>query len=308
MNNILLLIDGNALMHRSYHGMSRGHFQPTYNDMSVSMVYGFASTVINAVQHFNPRNIVVTFDTKEKTFRHEMDENYKAHRQKAPDDFYPQLPYIHEFVEATGIPSLMIPGFESDDLIGSISTQTQEQFNNVYILSGDLDFLQLVNDTIELVKFNGKIENSVHYGPTQTKARYDITPKQMIDFKAITGDSSDNYKGIPGVGPKTAAMLLNEYENINGIYQNLKKIKPKLQEKFTIHRDDLFLCQKLATIKTDIDHNQDLSIPSGWNEDDIKAFFTKVNFPSLTKRMEAPKKKQEVKKKKEADTAQGSLF
>lgn len=312
MNNTLLLLDGNALMHRAYHGIGKGHFIPTYDGKPVGMVYGFASTVINAWHHFQPKQMVITFDSKEKTFRHEIDDQYKAHRSKAPDDFYDQIDLLYEFVESTGLPVWKFPGYESDDLIGSLATyaDNQELFEKVYILSGDLDFLQLVNDRVKLAKFAGKIENAVHYGTEETVARYEITPKQMIDFKAIIGDSSDNYKGIPGVGPKTAAQLLNDHNTLDGIYKNLDSLKEQVRDKFIENKESAYHCQYLAAIKIDIPLGVDITQSVDINEESMISFLERVNFPSLARRLQNPHlaTKQTKKEKPKAEDQQASLF
>lgn len=284
--------------------------------MPVGMVYGFCSTLLRAIEFFTPEYMAVTFDTKEKTFRHDMDENYKAHRTAAPDDFYPQLPFIFESVKAMGLPNFAMPGFESDDIIGTLATQADEKGFDVRILSGDLDFLQLVTDKTKLVKFNGKIENSVHYGPQETVARYGIKPNQMVDFKAIVGDSSDNYKGVPGIGPKTAATLLQKYETIDSLYENLENLKPALKEKLVSSLDDLTLCRKLAAIHTDLDVHISEITRFGFSEDETVQFFEKMKFFALVSRFkilnnnyEQIKNKEHILQTKKVDNKdQMSLF
>ena len=156
-------------------------------------------------------------------------------------------------MESFELPALKKPGFESDDLIGTLARHGEAKHFDVRIISGDLDFLQLVSDHIKLIKLDGKIEQSIQYGPAETHARYGISPEQMIDFKAIVGDSSDNYRGIPGVGPKTAEKLLQRYETLDEIYSHLSEIEPlKLREKFEASREYVAHCQTLATICTDV--------------------------------------------------------
>ncbi len=277
-----LLVDGNALMYRAYYGIGRG-FVPVWEGMPVGMVYGFISTMINALDVIRPDILVVTFDTKEKTFRHEMDENYKAHREKAPDDFYPQIPFIFEFLEFMNIPSFKMPGFESDDIIGTLALKAEKKNLDVKILSGDLDFLQIVSQNIKLLKLNGKIEKSIEYGPAQTQARFAVKPSQIIDLKALSGDSSDNYHGIAGVGPKTAAKWLQSFKTLENLFANLEEVDDKSRKKLEDNRDYVFHCQKLAALKTD------LVVDFSFNEKfkmmkDGDAYFTKMKFPSLLSR------------------------
>jgi DNA polymerase-1 len=316
MNNPVILIDGNALMHRAYHGMARG-FVPQHDGQPVGMVYGFASTLINALEYFHPQSIIATFDNKEKTFRHKLDENYKAHRKSAPDDFYPQIPLVKECIEAFGISIFEKPGFEADDLIGTLATQAEQEGNEVFILSGDLDFLQLVSDKVKLAKLNGRLENSIIYGPTETEARYGITPEQMVDFKAIVGDSSDNYKGIPGVGPKTAAPLLQEWGSLDNILRNIDSLPSKIQEKIKTFKEQVLHCQTLAKIDTSVS----LETPPNFDSFQLESeapikFFTKIKFPSLRNRYEKLINKstrqvnvgQKNSSKKGSDSNQMSFF
>ncbi|MDH3324451.1 MAG: DNA polymerase I, partial [Candidatus Peregrinibacteria bacterium] len=256
--------------------------------------------------------LIVTFDTKEKTFRHEMDANYKAHREAAPDDFYPQVPFLYEFLEACEVQTLMKPGFESDDLIGTIATEAEKEDYDVYILSGDLDFLQLVSDKVKLAKFNGKLEDSIMYGPVETEARYGIKTDQMIDFKAICGDSSDNYKGVAGVGPKGAEKLLNEFKTLEDIYENLDKLAPKSKEKFEKDRDYVFHCKKLAEIHTSVDIEYEFE-KFHFAPETTKEFFEKMNFKSLLGRYEKvlrdyDKPPVEIKKKEPEEDKQMAMF
>ena len=279
----ILLIDGNALMHRSYHGIAKG-FMPILDGKPVGMVYGFTATLLNAIEYFHPHVMAVTFDTKEKTFRHEMDEAYKAQREKAPDDFYSQIPLVYEMLEAFHIPTLTQPGYESDDLIGTIAKEGESKNYDIRILSGDLDFLQLVSDHVQLVKFNGKIENSVFYGPKETEARLGVKVDQVVDYKAIIGDSSDNYKGIPGVGPKGAEKLLHEYKSLEGIYDHLQDLQPKLREKFETNQDYVFHCRKLAQLHFDVPHDFTFDSEFVLVPDTSSAFLEKMKFPSLISR------------------------
>ncbi len=279
----IILVDGNSLMHRSYHGVNKG-FIPVWKGMKIGMVYGFASMLLHIIDHFRPDTFIVTFDTKEKTFRHEADENYKAQREKAPDDFYVQIPYVYELLESFDIPVLKLPGFESDDIIGTLAHNANGKTHEVKILSGDLDFLQLVSDHISLVRFNGPVEQQIPYGPKETLARYGIEPKQMIDYKAIIGDSSDNYKGILGIGPKTALKLLQEFGTLEKIYKHVDELPDKVREKFEKQKDQALHCKALATIKTDVPIDFDLEKKFELHPDKIITFLEKMEFHSLVNR------------------------
>ncbi len=294
-------------MHRSYHGVNKG-FIPVWKGMKIGMVYGFGSMLLHIIQHFRPDTLIVTFDTKEKTFRHEADENYKAQREKAPDDFYAQIPYIYKLLENFEIPVLKLPGFESDDIIGTLAHSANDQEHDVKILSGDLDFLQLVSDNVSLVRFNGRIEQQIPYGPKETLARYGIEPRQMIDYKAIIGDSSDNFKGVLGVGPKTATKLLQEFGTLEKIYEHLDELAPKVKEKFETQKDQAIHCKMLATIKTDVPVDFDLNQKFELCPDKTIPFLEEMKFHSLVNRYHRlninivqPRKTEQKKKTKKGD-------
>lgn len=276
----IVLIDGNALMHRSYYGVNKG-FIPLYEGAPIGMVFGFTSTLLHIIDQFRPDQMFVTFDTKEKTFRHDMDEEYKAQRVKAPDDFYAQIPYVYEMLESFHIPLLLLPGYESDDIIGTIAKRSENKFpdSRIEIMSGDLDFLQLVDDRVRLEKFNGAFP--LQFGRNETVARFGIEPEQMVDYKAITGDVSDNYKGVAGVGPKSAASLLQKYKTLEGIYEHLDELPESLQTKFRNAREDAFHCQKLAQIHTDVPLEIPFEYKFEFTPESTNAFLEKMKFHSL---------------------------
>ncbi len=242
-----LLIDGYAMMFRSFYAV---RFSPMYKNTNINAVYGCATTIMQAIEQFNPDYLTVAFDAPEKTFRHEKDQNYKAQREKAPDEFIAQIPYVFELVEAFGIPLLIKPGFEADDIIGTLATQAAQKSIKTFIMSGDLDFLQLVSDDIKLARFNGKLPEI--FDRDKTIEKIGLPPEKIIDYKAICGDSSDNYKGIPGIGPKGAVDLLTKFESINGIYKNIDSLPDKQKQKFIDFKDDVFHCQDLATIHLNV--------------------------------------------------------
>ena len=274
------------------------------------MVYGFISTVLGVLQEFDPECILVTFDTKEKTFRHEIDPGYKANRSKAPDDFYCQMPYIYDGLKAFGIEYLAQPGFESDDLIGSCVKMAENQydFENIYIASGDYDFLQLVGDRVKLLKLNGAIDKSPLMGTEETQARFGVLPEQIIDYKALVGDSSDNYKGIEGLGPKTAENLFAKYKDLATMYESVEELPGKLQDKFKDQKDYVYHCQHLATIKTDIPLSVDMDPVYDLPFTEVESFLDDMGFPSLKGRLNRIRNKKLKEEKEKVNEAQGVLF
>lgn len=282
----VILIDGNALMHRSYHGMQKG-FIPQHNGMPVGMVYGFTNTLLRILQEGIPEYLIVTFDTKEKTFRHDLDPEYKAQRSKTPDDFYAQMPLLEAMVQSTGALTYKKPGYESDDLIGTLAVAAKKLDKQVEIYSGDLDFLQLVDDTnITLMKYASFGSAIAPYKTAQTVARFGVLPNQIIDYKAIAGDSSDNYKGIPGVGPKTTKMLFDLHPTLDKIYANLDELKPKLKQKFEDNKEYAYHCQTLATIHTTVPMDIPFDAPWTLNVPGFAEFLESVRFSAIQRRFD----------------------
>ena len=222
----LVLIDSNALMHRAYHAL------PPLTDKNgqvVNAVYGFTSLLLKILREFSPDYIVCTFDMAAPTFRHNEYDDYKAHRVKAPEEFYTQIPKIKEIINAFGIPCYEKEGFEADDVIGTIAHEAPKIFGNkpfeIVILTGDLDTLQLINENVIVYTFKKGITDTVIYDEKAVKERYGLGSKQMIDFKGLRGDPSDNIPGVSGNGEKTAVKLLKEFGTIDYIYSNLDKVK-----------------------------------------------------------------------------------
>ena len=299
MTHNLVLLDGNALMHRAYYGVGKGQFIPIHNNMPVGMVYGFISTFLHVWRELEPTWLVITFDTKEKTFRHELDENYKAQREKAPDDFYAQIPLLYDFLSAAQIPYAKAPGFESDDLIGCLTHKARKTnlFDWIFIVSSDMDFLQLVDKKTQLIKLNGNMRKIEAFGVEETLSKLGIRPDQVIDYKALCGDSADNYKGLEGVGPKTASQLLQRYETIEGIYAVLEDLPEKLQAKFHTQKDVVLHCRTLATILEDCPVEMPFHQPYTLNQKGGEDFLMNIGFPSLLTRWKKLFQQQEPQQK-----------
>ncbi|MCF7796195.1 MAG: DNA polymerase I [Lentisphaeria bacterium] len=245
----LYLIDGSALAYRAHFAFIRN---PLINSKGqlVSAVYGFTNSVLRLLIDEKPRYIAVVMDTKEKTFRHEKYPDYKATREKMPDEMSAQLPVIDEILDGLAIPVLRKPGFEADDIIGTLSKQAARDGVQVKILTGDKDFAQLVN---ELVVIENPKDNSI-WTPEFVQENWGVPPENIIDLLGLMGDSSDNVPGVPGVGPKTAVKLLQTHRSIEKLYENIEDVKnPKLKEKLLAHKKQAFLSKDLVTIKTDME-------------------------------------------------------
>ncbi|MBI2057659.1 MAG: DNA polymerase I [Candidatus Yanofskybacteria bacterium] len=222
----LILIDANALVHRAFHALPP---LTSPQGMIVNAVYGFTSVLLKTIKDMRPDYMAAAFDLAGPTFRHEEFEEYKAHRKKAPDELYAQIPLIKEVLQAFGVEIFEQEGFEADDLIGSVTEQAKKVKDlQTVILTGDLDTLQLVEgDKVVVFTLRKGVTDMVTYNEKGVKERYGLEPCQVVDFKGLKGDPSDNIPGVPGIGEKTAMTLLQKYGTIENLYKELKKIKDK---------------------------------------------------------------------------------
>lgn len=287
----IILIDGNAILHRSYHAMPRFEV----DGRLVNAIYGFISILFHNIEKFKPEYLVVAFDVKGRTFRDEIFDEYKAKRVHPPQEFYDQIPDVHEFVKTMEIPLLTKEGFEADDIIGTISRRINGDLGNgeIIIVTGDQDTLQLVdNRTKVAMPAMGKIKETL-YDISAVIGKFGLAPDKIIDYKALSGDSSDNIPGVRGIGPKTAAELLHEFQTVENIYKYLddkkthEKIKPRTIELLQNNRKEAFMSKKLATIKTDVELDFKLSEAKlhDFDEQKVKNFLEKFRFRSLIQRM-----------------------
>lgn len=246
----LMIIDGNALIHRAFHALPP---LATKEGELVNAVYGFTTILFRALKDLRPSHVVVTFDVAGGTFRHEQYAEYKAHRTKQPDELYAQIPMVKDLVHTMGIPTVELKGFEADDVIGTISKQLDEAADiQSIIVTGDMDTLQLVDDNTRVYTMRKGISDTIMYDAKAVMERYGLEPGQMIDYKALRGDPSDNIPGVRGIGEKGALTLLKQYGTLEGIYKHLKEIKPDgLGKKLEEGKKDAFMSKELATIITD---------------------------------------------------------
>ncbi|MFZ4632020.1 MAG: DNA polymerase I [Patescibacteria group bacterium] len=282
----LIIIDGNALIHRSFHALPPT--LRTKKGVLVNAVYGFTSFLLKALNEFHPEYVVLTLDKKGPTFRHETYTEYKATRVKAPDELYEQIPLVKKVAEAFNIPIFELSGFEADDLIGTICEKTNSEKNlEKIIITGDMDTLQLINNKTKVYTMSRGLSDSVLYGDEQVRARYNLNPDQIIDYKALRGDPSDNIPGVKGIGEKTASDLLVEFKTLDGVYKAVKensdKIRPRILELLKEHKDNAYLSQDLATIRLDAPLKfslDDISFTS-FKLDNVLSIFSEFEFKSL---------------------------
>ena len=249
--NKLLLIDGNSIMNRAFYGIP----DMTTNDgRHTNAIYGFLNIILKVIEEEQATHICVAFDLKKKTFRHEMYEAYKGTRKGMPEELHEQMPRIKKILQAMHIRIVEQEGFEADDLIGTLSKKGEREGFAVTILSGDRDLLQLATDTV-LVRIpktkHGKTEVEDYYAKNVVET-YGVTPLIFIDMKGLMGDTSDNIPGVPGIGEKTAAKLLAEYGDLDGVYAAVDSMKAsKMKQNLIENKDLAYLSKTLATIKLD---------------------------------------------------------
>lgn len=286
----LLVIDGHALIHRSFHALPTT--LATKDGTVVNAVYGFSSFLLKACLEFKPKYVVLTLDSAGPTFRHEEYADYKATRVAAPDEFYQQIPLVEEVAKALDIPIFIKSGFEADDLIGTIvSRAAKETTWESYIVTGDMDSLQLVNSRTFVYAMSRGLSESVTYDETTVKERYGLRPDQIVDYKALRGDPSDNIPGVKGIGEKTATELLQTFGTLKGVYEAVKKndprLKPRVAALLISSQEDAWLSQELATIKCDVDLEIDwesLRLDS-FDLEKATELFTALEFRSLLGRL-----------------------
>ncbi|EKE12104.1 MAG: hypothetical protein ACD_14C00018G0004, partial [uncultured bacterium] len=282
----LILIDGNAIIHRAYHALPP--FTTKKGEL-VNAVYGFSSTLLSVIAEFKPDYVVASFDLAGKTFRHEQFEDYKATRVKGDDELYAQIPRVKEVVQAFNIPIYEMAGFEADDIIGTIAKQIKENKEDIetIIVTGDMDTLQLVNDTTKVYTMRRGLSDSILYDKDRVIARYGLNPDQIIDYKALRGDPSDNIPGVKGIGEKTAVTLLQKYITLDGVYENVEEIKGAVKDKLVRDKAQAYLSKDLATIhlSVPVEFELEKSVLHDFDREKIVKLFSELNFFSLIKRL-----------------------
>ncbi len=246
-----LLIDGNSLLFRAYYATAFGRILKTSYGKYTNAVVAFNNMMSNAIKEIQPDHILVAFDTKDKTFRHEMFDDYKGHRSKAPEELVEQFETVRELIDAANIPRLEISGFEADDIIGSFSKKFDDM--EMIILTSDQDMLQLVDDNTNLMLMRKGVSDILHVNMDNFEELYEVRPDQIIDLKAMMGDSADNIPGIPGIGKVTALKLVKRFDTLETLLASTEELKGKQKENVENNVEIAKLSKVLATIKTDMD-------------------------------------------------------
>jgi DNA polymerase-1 len=282
----LMLLDGYGLVYRGYFALPP--LTTSKGDL-VNGVFGFASIVLRGIADLQPDYLAVSFDLPGPTFRHEQYADYKATRVKMPDDLRDQFPKVREVVKALRIPVYEMPGYEADDVIGTITTQLDPREDlETTIVTVDLDMLQLVTPRVRLMTTRSGVENTVMYDVDRIDERFGLRPDQMIDYKALKGDPTDNIPGVPGVGEKTAAKLIREFGDLETLFARLDDVKPdKLRDKLRDHRDQVFMGRELSTIVRDLPVTIDLEAArlGDYDRDTVVRLFREYEFRTLIERL-----------------------
>jgi DNA polymerase-1 len=279
----LVLIDGNAILHRAFHAMPP---LTTRSGEPINAVYGLVSMFLRVIQDLKPDAIAVAFDEKEPTFRHKEFGKYQSQRPPTADELSSQFGKARDFFKAAKVPIYSMPGFEADDVIGTIADKSD---GDVVIVTGDRDILQLVNDkkNIKLYMPIAGLTNAKLFAEKEAKERMGVPADKIPDYKALVGDPSDNYPGVSGIGPVTAEKLLEEYDSIDHIYAHLLDIDPKVRQKLEAQKDDAKLFHRLATIVRDVPIKIDYKDMGKWKIDNIEVLnlFQEFGFKTLTERI-----------------------
>lgn len=312
----LFLLDAYALIFRAYYAFIKNP-RVTSRGMNTSAIFGFLLTLREVLQKQKPTHIAVVFDRPEPTFRHQMFPEYKATRDETPEDIRNSVPYIHKLLEAYRIPVISFPGFEADDVIGTLSRKASERGFQTYMMTPDKDFAQLVTDSVFMLKPSRSGNESVKWGVEDVLREFSVKdPMQVIDILALMGDTADNIPGAPGVGPKTAMKLISEYGSVEELFENTSGLKGKLKEIIENYRAQIEMSKKLATIELNVpvDLNEEELILEPPDTEKLKILFNELEFRTIAADILKPAEKQISAKDQElipasqAEAAQGTLF
>lgn len=284
----LLIIDGNSILNRAYYGI---RMLNAPDGTPTNAVYGFLNILFKNLEEDAPDFLCVAFDVKEKTFRHKMYDLYKAQRKPAPEDFLVQLPLIKEVLGAMNCVCLEKPGYEADDIIGTVARICGEEGVECHILTGDKDDLQLASDKVKIklvITRMGATETTV-FDDRAVLEKYAVTPSEFIDVKALMGDTSDNIPGVKGIGEKTAFALIEKYKSIDNIYDNFDAVEatPSVKKKLEEGKDSAYLSRTLATIDTHVPMDFEISDCAlrDYNNEELAQLFTRLNFKSFLSKL-----------------------
>lgn len=281
----LLIVDGHAVIHRAYHSIP----PLTVNGQPVNALYGFYSMLLSAISLLKPRYLIVCLDSPGPTLRQQEFIGYRAKRRPADQDLIVQLPQLQSSLESARIATYAMGGYEADDLIATIVRRSlaRRRITKVTIITGDKDLMQLVNDSVELFMPIHGLSETKTFTVSEVQEKMGVLPSQIVDYKALMGDPSDNYPGISGIGPKTAVDLLTKYGSLDNIYSHLSDLSDLIRNKLISGKDDAYLSQKLATLIDNIPLRISLK-QSRWHSrsaQNLIPVFESYHFKSLLSRL-----------------------
>jgi DNA polymerase I len=312
----LFLLDAYALIFRSYYAFIKNP-RITSKGLNTSAIFGFLLTLEEVLNKQKPTHIAVVFDTPTPTFRHVMYKEYKANRDETPEDIKKAVPYIKKLIEAYKIPVLQCPGFEADDVIGTLARKASIKGYLTYMMTPDKDFAQLVTDRVFMFKPSRSGNESVVWGVEDIRREFGVErPEQVIDILGLTGDTADNIPGAPGIGPKTAEKLIAEFGSIDAVLENTEKLKGKVKEILENNREQVLFSKKLVTIEQNapIDLDEDGLVMETPDKEKLKILFDELEFRTIASRILGSIDRKEVQpastpsRPPESTSSQGSLF
>lgn len=283
----LVLLDGHHLMYRAYWAIPRT--LRTKAGEQTNTCFGVASMLLHILKIEQPDAILMAFDAGEETFRHQENETYKDGRAETPDDFYSQIPRVMEMIETMGIPHVSNPQYEADDFLASYAIAGEKAGMKVTIVTGDRDVFQLANQHIVIAVPHKGYQQAEYFHAAEVEAKFGVRPDQIASYKGLCGDSSDNLPGVQGIGPKTATELLQKYQTLDGIYQNLADIRPAVREKLERDKEQAYFCERMAELVLDLSlpvSLADLAVDS-MPAQPVIDLFQELEFALLVKRFQA---------------------
>jgi len=291
-----VIIDSNSIIHRAFHALPP---LKTKDGEIVNAVYGFLLVLFKLLKELKPKYFVACFDLPEPTFRKKAFPEYKAHRKKAPDELYAQIPMVKKVLKTFNVPVFELAGYEGDDLIGTLASSLtkgkEDKVQNI-VVSGDLDNLQLIDENTLVYFLNKGVKNGLMYNAKMISEKFEgLTPLQLIDYKGLRGDVSDNIPGVKGIGEKTALKLIKEFGSIENLYKNIEKADlPKgVKEKLIEGKEKAILSRELSEIKRDVplEVNMKDCEWGGYDEKEIVSMLKEFGFNSLIKNISTEEEK-----------------
>ena len=284
----IIILDGNSVMFRAYYATAyTGNLMQARSGLYTNAIYGFVNMIQHILQTEDMTNIFVAFDKGKKTLRHQTYSEYKSGRSATPEEFLMQIPYIKEYLDVLGIKHLELDDYEADDIVGSMAYLAKDKFDEVMVVSGDKDLLQLAKGNIHVYLTKKGLTDLECYTEENFKSLMGIESSQMVDYKGLIGDNSDNLPGVPGVGPKTAAKLLDQYGSLEGIINNLDNLSGKLKENISTYKEQALRSKTLATLYLDVDleYSVEDTLYVEPSKLELRKFYEKVEFKSFIKKL-----------------------